>query len=116
MQHRRAAVFLACWLSLVSILPSALVAGTNQPPAHAPTPQINVAGTFNDWNPTNAAYRMTPVSPSTTSLSATSSRPSGSGPSGDQELRLETFFKAGRYKFKFAFDGSWATNWGVGPG
>src|SRR5437867_9629338 len=96
MQHWRAAGLLACWLSLVSIPPSALAVGTNQPPADALTTQINVAGTFNDWNPTNAAYRMTQV--------------------GDRELRLETFFKAGRYKFKFAFDGSWAKNWGTGPG
>lgn len=76
---------------LFLLLPAALFAQTNPP-----LPQLNVAGTFNDWSPTNAAYRMTSIS--------------------DQEFQLETFLRSGLHKFKFVFDGGWAKTWGEGPG
>ncbi len=76
---------------LFLLLPAALFAQTNPP-----LPQLNVAGTFNDWSPTNAAYRMKPIS--------------------DQEFQLETFLRSGRHKFKIVFDGGWAKTWGEGPG
>src|SRR5262245_6644173 len=56
--------------------------------------QINLTGTFNDWNTTNAEYRLTQ--------------------SGEQTYELTHFFRAGSYKFKFTFDGGWARHLGEG--
>jgi glycosidase len=64
--------------------------------SNAPTTQINLAGTFNDWNPADPNYRLTPI--------------------GDETFELTQFFTAGRYRFKFTFDGGWAHHLGNGPG
>lgn len=56
---------------------------------------IVMAGTFNDWNPTNTAYALAPV--------------------GDDEYSLTQFFRAGRHAFKFTFDGGWKRHLGEGP-
>jgi len=82
-------VKLLFWL-LVLLVPVGLLAQTNPPP------QINMAGTFNDWSPTNASYRLKSVD--------------------GQTYELTQFFRAGQYKFKFTFDGGWAKHLGGGPG
>ena len=63
------------------VLASALPAQTN------PATFVTLAGTFNEWNPGDPAYRMTETSNGT--------------------YRLTKFFRKGNYKFKFAFDGGW---------
>jgi len=80
---------IARWLIIASLLPLAAFAQSNQPAAH-----INLAGTFNDWSPTNANYRMSPIS---------------NGVYG-----LTRYFDAGQYQFKFTFDGSWTKHLGAG--
>ena len=75
---------------LVLLLPVGLFAQTNPPP------QINLAGTFNDWSPSNSNYRLTRVN--------------------DQTYELTRFFRAGAYQFKFTFDSGWDKHLGEGPG
>jgi glycosidase len=55
---------------------------------------VNVTGTFNEWNPADAAYRMTLLS--------------------NQVYRLARFFRAGDHKFKFTVNGTWDKHFGVG--
>ena len=80
------------WLFVTVFLSLAAFVQTN-PSAAA---QINLAGTFNDWSPTNSAYQMTAA--------------------GDGVYRLTKFFAAGRYQFKFTFDGGWGKHLGAGRG
>ncbi|MEI6085361.1 MAG: alpha amylase N-terminal ig-like domain-containing protein, partial [Verrucomicrobiota bacterium] len=79
----------ARWICLLFALPALVLAQTN-------APVINLAGTFNDWNPTNAAYAMKPV--------------------GDEAYELQTFFRAGQYKLKFAVNGGWEKGLGGSVG
>jgi glycosidase len=62
----------------------------------APSKVINLAGTFNEWNPADPKYRMTPT--------------------GTGTYKVKQFFRAGRYKMKFPVDGDWALNYGQGDG
>ena len=74
---------------LIFFLPVTVLAQAN-PPA-----RINLAGTFNDWSPTNAAWQMTLVT--------------------NDVYAVKKFFKAGDYQFKFAYDGGWDKHWGADP-
>ncbi len=83
---------LVVYLSFVLCLAATSFAQSNE----VARPTINLAGTFNDWSPTNADYRMTFA--------------------GDQVYVLQKFFTAGHYKFKFTVDGDWTRHYGDGPG
>jgi glycosidase len=64
--------------------------------ADLPHKVIHATGTFNDWNPADAKYRLTYT--------------------GDSNYRVKAFFRAGQYKMKFTVDGDWAINYGHGDG
>src|SRR5262245_40939546 len=73
------------WLAAIIFLTSVATADT-----------VRLAGSFNDWNPTNAAYVMKSV--------------------GEGAYEFTTFFRAGKYKFKFVVDGAWDKAFGGGAG
>jgi len=64
--------------------------------ADPPHKTVHLAGTFNDWNPSDPNYRLTHTS--------------------DGSYRLKKFFRAGRYEMKFTTEGDWAVHYGAGDG
>ncbi|MGH8598308.1 MAG: hypothetical protein ACREXT_16775, partial [Gammaproteobacteria bacterium] len=88
MKRIQGGLFVIGMLVLLASSLSRVVA--DEPSASSPT--ICLAGTFNDWNPADPNYRMTR--------------------SDEDVYRLQRFFRAGQYKFKFTVDGGWDKHYG----
>ncbi len=71
------------------------VEGRSETPASSPAYQsVGLAGTFNDWNPNDPAFRLD-YAPS------------------KSRWEIATLFQKGRYQFKFVMNGGWDVNRGM---
>ncbi len=78
------------WIVLVLLGCRGLLAAEEAPPT------VHLVGSFNRWNVADPQYRMEW--------------------GADSIYRLKHFFRAGKYRFKFAVDGSWEKVYGAGTG